>query len=93
MRPLSAVRWVAGCVVVATLVVLLGGSPVRRAGAAPHAQRTGPLVVLIGGLGSDMPSAAQDPSGGAAIDEQVVRRIVTDVRGAASARGAGHGGL
>ena len=60
------VTW-SGRVLAATVLAVLaaGALGAAAAGAQPRAAAAGPLVVLVGGLGSDVPSAAEDSSGGA----------------------------
>ena len=62
---------VPAALVLAVLAAVALGASAAGAGAReaaqaqPHAGAGRPVVVLVGGLGSDVPSAAEDPSGGA----------------------------
>jgi pimeloyl-ACP methyl ester carboxylesterase len=71
MKPHSSGRCLVRAIVAAVVMLPVAGIACPPVSAAPHADKARPLAVLIGGLGSDMPSAAQDPSGG---DWKLVKR-------------------
>jgi len=61
------VTWSGRAVAAAVLVLLAAATLGASAAAGVQLRAAGeqPVVVLVGGLGSDVPTVAEDPSGGA----------------------------